>query len=300
LLKLGAEVVTYDSYVAEWWERSQDAALSAVTHYSHENGMFEAAHGADVVIFGVDHEEFKEFDLTKFLAVYNQPVVIIDAYNVLNDNKIVALLAAGHKVYGYGKGHIGRLEQQYAPVSEKDGGVLADGSWLMAHGGFSRLVVDTIGLGLYRKGCATIMGFWRFIRKKSLDFVGAVISLRLRVRHIAYVSAGIPESTVVALVNRNGHGGQLPGIVEKFISVSGVDSDKMARNLRYGLRADDKWYEPGFLGIFRTVSYDVLDSVLQHRLGSGVVFSVQGLEPCIELQALSEKVVVSNSAAMFL
>jgi hypothetical protein len=134
----------------------------------------------------------------------------------------------------------------------------------------------------------------------ALDCVGAVISLRLKVRHIAYVFTGVPESTVVALVNRNDHAAQLLGIVGNLVSVGGVYGGKIARNLRYGLRADDKWYEPGFLEIFRTVSHDISDGIVQHRLGIDAVLSVQCLEPGIELQQLSEKVGVPNVAAMFL
>jgi len=96
----------------------KDTALDV--RFFNDGDHFRAIKDADIVLFAVDHPEYKKLNFNDIAKIrQDNPVVIIDAYNVISDEDIINLLSKGHKVYGYGKGHIKRLEQEAQQIKNK-------------------------------------------------------------------------------------------------------------------------------------------------------------------------------------
>jgi nucleotide sugar dehydrogenase len=64
-----------------------------------------AFHTVDAVVFAVPHRAYRDLSPDSF----SNPLLIVDANNVLDDTKAAALHARGHRLLGVGKGHWKKL-----------------------------------------------------------------------------------------------------------------------------------------------------------------------------------------------
>ncbi|MBE3128442.1 MAG: hypothetical protein IMZ60_02055, partial [Actinobacteria bacterium] len=70
------------------------------------SNLDSALDGASGVIFAVKHREYEDLPMKKVISKVNNNGCIIDAFDVLTNEKIVRLKNNGFKVLGVGKGHI--------------------------------------------------------------------------------------------------------------------------------------------------------------------------------------------------
>lgn len=95
-----ALVKVHDPYVESWPEVEEITVL---------NKMEEVLTEADVVVFAVGHDEYKNLQPEKLISLTGKKPLIIDCSNFLNDDIIKQYLKLGCKVKGVGKGHIKNL-----------------------------------------------------------------------------------------------------------------------------------------------------------------------------------------------
>jgi UDP-N-acetyl-D-glucosamine dehydrogenase len=125
LAEMGAVVKVHDPYVEHWWEfetqevypgkgrslarffRNQEPL--AELHVEKELDALLA--GADVVIWAVRHEPYLALKPAQVIEWVGQPTLVVDAFNILDDNAICAYMRGGCTVCGMGKGHIDRLKE---------------------------------------------------------------------------------------------------------------------------------------------------------------------------------------------
>jgi len=62
--------------------------------------------GADVVVFAVGHDQYKDLSPAEVLAICGTKPLIVDCSNFLSDEKIAEYKRLGCQVRGVGKGHI--------------------------------------------------------------------------------------------------------------------------------------------------------------------------------------------------
>ncbi|MBN1268352.1 MAG: nucleotide sugar dehydrogenase [Kiritimatiellae bacterium] len=123
LAEMGATVRVHDPYVKHWWEFEKQDSYPGVGHslarffrnqeilseLRVEQDLAGVLGGADVVIFAVRHKPYLELDPGEVMKRVGRPALVVDAFNVLDDDKIRAYLKAGWAVRGMGKGHVERL-----------------------------------------------------------------------------------------------------------------------------------------------------------------------------------------------
>ena len=66
----------------------------------------DALKGTEAVIFVVNHKQYEKLTVNELISYINRNACIIDAFNVLTDEKIKDLKKSNFKVLGVGKGHI--------------------------------------------------------------------------------------------------------------------------------------------------------------------------------------------------
>jgi UDP-N-acetyl-D-mannosaminuronate dehydrogenase len=71
-----------------------------------KSDLSSALEGASAVIFVVKHKEYEKLPVEMLVAGVNKSTCIIDAFNVLTDEKIKDFKRNGYNVLGVGKGHI--------------------------------------------------------------------------------------------------------------------------------------------------------------------------------------------------
>lgn len=92
-----ANVICHDFYVEFWAEMETEKVYSDIDY---------VLKGAEVVIFGVGHNEYRELKPEDLIKKTGTKPLIIDCSNFLDDEKIKKYLDLGCKVKGIGKGHI--------------------------------------------------------------------------------------------------------------------------------------------------------------------------------------------------
>ncbi|MDY6914946.1 MAG: nucleotide sugar dehydrogenase [Candidatus Cloacimonadota bacterium] len=98
--ELWAEVKVHDPYVTNWAEM-EDIKI--------ESNLENAVKGAQVVVFAVGHDDYRQILPKQFVKICNCKPLIIDCSNFIDDNKIAEYLKLGCRVKGVGKGHINYL-----------------------------------------------------------------------------------------------------------------------------------------------------------------------------------------------
>jgi UDP-N-acetyl-D-mannosaminuronate dehydrogenase len=73
------------------------------------NDLDAVINSASALIFVMNHKEYFAYPIELFIQKINANACIIDAFNILNDDKIKKLKAKNYIVLGVGKGHIKNL-----------------------------------------------------------------------------------------------------------------------------------------------------------------------------------------------
>lgn len=99
LKKLGADCFAHDLYVDTWPECPE------VQFVEFDSPLKEM----DIIVFTTRHKTYMEADKKHLLNISRKGALIVDAFNILNDDKISYLLEHGRNVIGVGKGHIKKM-----------------------------------------------------------------------------------------------------------------------------------------------------------------------------------------------
>jgi len=100
VIKEGTQIFYHDPYVTEWSE------VPVAKHIS--NPKDSSAY--DVVVLATRHKQFLEKNDRDWSHFFTPNTLVVDTFNILNDQKIITLLKKGVEVIGVGKGHIQRLK----------------------------------------------------------------------------------------------------------------------------------------------------------------------------------------------
>lgn len=92
-LDAGAEVVAQDPLISHWDELGWDTPTEV-----------PAADGFDAVVFAVPHRSYRDLDITTWLG--SARPIIYDGFDVLDDEQVATLRAAGCPVHSIGRGHL--------------------------------------------------------------------------------------------------------------------------------------------------------------------------------------------------
>jgi nucleotide sugar dehydrogenase len=96
LNKAGATVIVNDPHVNLWQEKPD-------IHISHD--IDECIRYADGIVFTVNHDEYKLLTPENIIDTMKEPVFIVDAQNIISDEKAFKLNDSGCRLAGVGKGH---------------------------------------------------------------------------------------------------------------------------------------------------------------------------------------------------
>ncbi|HFE65008.1 MAG TPA: GDP-mannose dehydrogenase, partial [Caldithrix sp.] len=128
LSEMGAEVRVHDPYVDHWWElENQDnypghghgkkqffRNQEKLSEIRVQKDIYEALKGADAVIFAVRHEPYLKLEPEEVVKAIGKPAAIVDAFAILDDEKIRKYLELGCEVKAMGRGHISWIKEQIA------------------------------------------------------------------------------------------------------------------------------------------------------------------------------------------
>jgi len=96
LLEAGAGVRVHDPLVATWYERPEIEVLQDLS---------SALTGADGVVLAVPHDPYLALTAQELLEHLSPHAFVVDAQDIVSDEKARALHEAGRRVVGVGKGH---------------------------------------------------------------------------------------------------------------------------------------------------------------------------------------------------
>jgi len=99
ILKYGGKPVVHDPFAISMIDR-EDISISTDIDKSLEN--------ANAVVFVVDHDDYLNISVEKIIEKVKLGGCIVDAFNILSDEKVNLLIDRGYVVLGVGKGHINK------------------------------------------------------------------------------------------------------------------------------------------------------------------------------------------------
>jgi nucleotide sugar dehydrogenase len=94
--RAGAEVRVHDPHVREWAERPGVPIAKSLA---------AAVEGTDGIVFAVPHGSYLGLEPGELTALAGRPGFVVDAQNIVSDEKAEALRATGWRLLGVGKGH---------------------------------------------------------------------------------------------------------------------------------------------------------------------------------------------------
>jgi nucleotide sugar dehydrogenase len=100
-VKLGAQCFAHDPYVNNWPE-CPEVPFVAFDHSLNE---------MDIIVFTVRHKDYMQATKDHLLKISRRGALVVDTFNILDDDKILHLLRNDRKVIGVGKGHIRRMRE---------------------------------------------------------------------------------------------------------------------------------------------------------------------------------------------
>jgi len=126
LTEMGARMSVHDPYVDHWWEFEKQDEYPAPGHswarfFRNQERLTElrvqkdlpkALRGVDGVILAVRHDEYMDIDPAWLVEAAGGALLVVDAFNLLDDGKIREYLRLGCEVKGMGKGHIDRIREE--------------------------------------------------------------------------------------------------------------------------------------------------------------------------------------------
>jgi UDP-N-acetyl-D-mannosaminuronate dehydrogenase len=77
-----------------------------------EQDLKKALHGTDAVIFAVRHKHYLHLDPDEVVKNAGGPIVVIDCFGILDDNRIRRYFELGCEVKGLGRGHVKRIKDE--------------------------------------------------------------------------------------------------------------------------------------------------------------------------------------------
>lgn len=128
LVEMGAEIRVHDPYVEHWWELENQDEYPGAGHGRREffrnqeklkqvavqKDLPAAFQGAQAVVFAVRHQAYLQLDPDQVVAHCGQRAAIVDAFGILDDEKIRRYLELGCEVKALGRGHVARIKEQVA------------------------------------------------------------------------------------------------------------------------------------------------------------------------------------------
>ena len=122
--EMGAEIRVHDPYVDRWWEfenqeeypresksvffRNQKKLKDLVV----QKGLKKSLDGIDALVLAVRHEQYLDMNPDKILKTAGKPIVVIDWFRILDDDKIRRYFTLGCEVKGLGRGHVRRIKDE--------------------------------------------------------------------------------------------------------------------------------------------------------------------------------------------
>jgi len=133
LTEMGAELRAHDPYVQHWWEFEKQDEYPSPTHSLKrffrnqdklvalriERDLKKALAGADAVIFAVRHQPYLDLDPDEVVETAGGPLVVIDCFGILDDERIKRYFELGCEVKGLGRGHVKRIKDQVRDEKEQ-------------------------------------------------------------------------------------------------------------------------------------------------------------------------------------
>ncbi len=98
----GLSVDVHDPYVDEWPELPQAKFIE----------LIENLQDYDCLVLGVKHNCYLNLSAQDIINATKEDTLIVDANNILDDEKILEILKSGRDVIGVGKGHIARMKRE--------------------------------------------------------------------------------------------------------------------------------------------------------------------------------------------
>jgi UDP-N-acetyl-D-mannosaminuronate dehydrogenase len=129
LAHLGAKVYAHDPYVEHWWEFEKQDSYPYPKHslarfFDNQDNLKEltvqhdlpsALEKMDAVVFAVRHSPYLDLDPAQVVDWAGGPIAVVDAFAILDDERIKQYLRLGCEVRGLGRGHIARLKDELGP-----------------------------------------------------------------------------------------------------------------------------------------------------------------------------------------
>lgn len=126
LSEMGAEIRVHDPYVDHWWELEEQDTYPGKGHsrknffrnqeklkeVTIEKNLKKVLKDCDAIIYAVRHEPYLKLTPEAVIEANGKPAAIIDAFGILDDQKISGYLKLGCTVKGMGRGHIPRLSDK--------------------------------------------------------------------------------------------------------------------------------------------------------------------------------------------
>lgn len=126
LTEMGAEIKVHDPYVDHWYElENQDTYPSPESSWKRffrnqehlkevkvEKDLPGALSGVEAVIFAVPHKAYLDLAPEDIVKWAGGPVAVIDAFGILEDEKIRRYFELGCEVKALGRGHVQRIKKE--------------------------------------------------------------------------------------------------------------------------------------------------------------------------------------------
>jgi UDP-N-acetyl-D-glucosamine dehydrogenase len=126
LTEMGAEMHVHDPYVGHWYELENQDDYPVPGHswsrFFHkqedlvnirvQNDLPAALKGVDGLILAVPHQQYLNLDPKKIMEWAGAPIVVVDCFGILDDDKIRQYFELGCEIKGLGRGHIQRIKEQ--------------------------------------------------------------------------------------------------------------------------------------------------------------------------------------------
>lgn len=126
LTEMSAEIKIHDPYVDHWYElEEQDTYPSpgsswkrffrnqeGLKHSVVEKDLEASMKGVEALILAVPHAQYLNLDPKQIVEWAGNPIAVIDAFGILNDDQIREYFQLGCEVKALGRGHLTRLKRE--------------------------------------------------------------------------------------------------------------------------------------------------------------------------------------------
>jgi nucleotide sugar dehydrogenase len=133
LTEMGGELRVHDPYVLHWWEFEKQDEYPASSHSLKrffrgqeklkdlrvEQDLKKALQGTDAVILTVRHKHYMSLDPDEVVKSAGGPIVVIDCFGILDDERIRRYFELGCEVKGLGRGHVKRIKDMVREAKEQ-------------------------------------------------------------------------------------------------------------------------------------------------------------------------------------